>query len=161
MEPATQALPSPETLSDSDLKRYDTILRYLQTENQLLWGRSQHFLVAHAALLGLTAAKLPAPSPAISWPQILILAVVTVGGLVLALLWHRAITSGEFWTGHCHDILRALEARALGDLVFIRPFKSARTFVSARKVARHTALLFTVLWFLLAVYITGLACSRF
>ena len=149
------------TYDDANLKRYDALLRYLQTENQLLWSRSQHFLVAHAALLGFTLTRLPTPTDVVHPAHLLLSGFATFSGLLLALLWHWAITTGEFWTGHCHDLLQELEPTALGeDRKFIRQFKSSRRFISARKVARLTAVLFTALWLLCAGYVSWLALTK-
>lgn len=153
-----QDIPSTVTIDpqkvDLAIKRYDSILRYYQTENQLMWTRSQHFLVAHAALLGFTTAKLPALHTEQPMEYFVLLTVLFIVGILLSILWRRAIISGEFWTDHCRGVLRDLEHFALGDTVFVREFISNRRFVSGKLTIKYTAWLFTILWLFVGTYIS-------
>ena len=130
------------------LKVYDTFTRYLAYENTIFWTRSQHFLVAHSALLALFGVIVFGKG-VVSQPNALsafAACFVCLIGVCLSVLWHRALTSGEFWTSHWQDILRELEPVALGPIPAFRKFDSGRRFVRAICVARHCALLFFLAW---------------
>ena len=131
----------------SALRLYDSFSRYLAYENTIFWTRAQHFLVAHGALLALFGAiafgKNTSLNHNITNAAAFILCSV---GIVLSILWHKALTSGEFWTGHWQDILREVEPKALGPIPAFRRFESGRPFVRAVGVARHCAWLFSFAW---------------
>ena len=139
-----------ESLGAPDaLRVYDTFSRYLAYENTIFWTRAQHFLVAHGALLALFGAiafgrNSSQPTTIASAAAFLVCGI----GLCLSILWHRALTSGEFWTAHWQNILRELEPVALGPIPAFRKFESDRPFVRAIDVARQCAWLFTAAWFI-------------
>lgn len=139
------------------LKIYDTFTRYLAYENTIFWTRSQHFLVAHAALLGFFAAAAFGKGQ-VSSPHIvpLLPTLICAVGLALSFLWHRALTTGDYWTGHWMDILKELESKATGEIPAFREFTTDRRYVSGKGVARQCAWLFSGVWTLGIIY--ALAC---
>ena len=129
------------------LRIYDTFTRYLAYENTIFWTRAQHFLVAHGALLALFGVIAFGRGSNQNATLAAAAAFLVCGvGICLSILWHRALTSGEFWTAHWQDILRELEPSALGPIPAFRKFESGRTFVRAIGVARQCAWLFTAAW---------------
>ncbi len=81
----------------------------------------------------------------------------SVVGFLLCLLWHSALTSGDAWHSHWVTILKDLEAVAWGERKLLRDDGGSRP--SARRVARWTAALFTIIWFAMAVFSVVLFAS--
>jgi hypothetical protein len=131
------------------LKRYDIVMRYLATEGQIFWNRSQLFLVANAALIGFVFREVPTSLKDSSATKLTILFIGTLTGILLCCLWFRAIKSGNKWLDHWISILKTWEPEAMGETnVFRRPPAGP----SSRAVARLAASLFIVIWALLAIY---------
>jgi hypothetical protein len=141
---------SAEKQQELALKQYAPVLAYLATESTMFWSRSQLFLVAHSALLGLIGKEIPTPAerdPA----RLGIFMILAAAGLVLSGLWHLAITVGGRWMDWWKAKLEALEPEAFGSIELWR--RRPNTPVPARRVARFAASLFTMLWFGLLVYL--------
>jgi hypothetical protein len=132
------------------LKKYAPILAYLGTEATMFWNRSQLFLVAHSALLGFIGKDLPTPKE--SDPARLGIFIVWAAvGLLMSGLWHLAITVGDQWVDWWKNTLIQLEPEAFGSIELWR--KRPKTPVRARTVARLAALLFSIVWVGLLVYL--------
>jgi hypothetical protein len=130
---------------DLALSRYDTLLRYLAYENTVYWTRAHLLLVANAALLGFVSTRIPTSSlSSVSWTQLIVLAVVCLSGMALTIIWHFALAAGSGWISHWTSNLARLEGQAFGDMNLVRERPTG--VVSAQKVARATAFLFTALW---------------
>jgi cytochrome c oxidase subunit IV len=146
MEPQETAIPAQP---DDVLKRYDIVMKYLATEGQIFWNRSQLFLVANAALIGFIFREVPSSLRETSATKLTILFAGTLTGALLCGLWFRAIRSGNKWLDHWLAILRTWEQEAMGDTNL---FRRSPAGPSSRGVAKLTASLFLVIWVLLAVY---------
>jgi hypothetical protein len=134
------------------LKRYDSVLRYLGTEVQVYWTRSQLFLVANAALLGFELNNIPV-WPDVRWNKVIVPLLGALVGGVLCFLWRRGLDSGEGWMEHWKAALRQWEELAFGSLNLYRTRPKG---VKKSGVGRKAAWLFQTLWFLVAAYL--LAC---
>ena len=138
------------------LKRYDVVLKYFTYENTIYWTRSQFFLVANAGLFGFVASKLMT-SDAIAHP--IVIAAVCVAGLIISFLWYRVLRSAEYWTLRWESICLGLEGIAFGATEVLRNCRPTGHF-STKSVARHSAILFIVIWLLSLVYIAVPAISN-
>jgi hypothetical protein len=149
MSPQEERAPSPETA----LKRYDIVMRYLATEAQIFWTRSQFFLVANATLIGLVVGQIPISLlHNTSTSKLAVLIVAVAVGESLCVLWFRAIASGNKWLNHWTQILVEWEAEAMGRNLF----RVSPRGPSSRSVALWTARLFTLAWSLLGAF--GAVC---
>ena len=141
-----------QTLPDDVLKCYDIVMRYLGTEAQIYWNRSQLFLVANAALMGLIFREVPTSIQVTNFTKLTILLIGTLAGVLLCCLWFMAIRSGNKWLDHWISILKRWEkdAKPMGetDLFLVGPTKGP----SSRRVAWLTATLFFIAWVALAIY---------
>jgi hypothetical protein len=157
------ATPAQTPQQDLALRRYDILLRYLAYENTVYWSRSQFFLVANAGMFAFAAAKLPTTRQGLSWEQLGILATASAAGILLSLLWHRALKAGEHWVSRWERLCASLEAEAFGEVEVMRNSGidsmrlSSVKGMSGKAVARHSATLFVVLWCLMFAYVTVLA----
>jgi hypothetical protein len=157
------ATPPQTPQTDLALKRYDILFRYLAYENTVYWSRSQFFLVANAGMFGFAAAKLPTSQQGLSWEQLGILATASAVGILLSLLWHRALEAGQHWVSRWERLCESLESEAFGDIEVLRNSgmdstrQSGVKRMSGKAVARHCATLFVVLWILMFAYVTVLA----
>lgn len=131
------------------LKRYDIVMRYLGTEAQIFWTRSQLFLVAHAALVGLIFREIPISLKTTSATKLAVLFVGTLIGILLCGLWFRAIRAGNKWLDHWITLLETWEQGAMGDNNLLRKKPIGP---SSRGVAKLTAWLFLVVWIGLAAF---------
>lgn len=126
----------------------------MQYESTTYWARAQHFLVAHTFLLGIVATRLPVSAAELAWARIASLTVACAGGLLFALLWLKALDSGEYWISHVTDVVRRFEDAAFPpDVRLLRPFPRSPKYVSAKRLARHAARLFFALWLLSLAYL--------
>lgn len=138
------------------LERYRIVMGYLQYENSVFWQRGHFFFLTSAALFGFVSSRLPLLTRNSSWENVGATLVMSIAGLVLCLLWKRALDAGNFWIAHWHHILRD----QLEPLAFPEDIRVLRDFgpepadprrVKARLVAEGPIYLFMVLWLLLAV----------
>ena len=145
-----------EATRDKALDQYRVLMDYLRYENAIYWGRANFFLLANAALLAFALNHLPGLAGPVVRSDAMAAALVSPVGLVLALLWERALQAGEFWISHWHYHITKLEARAFGRRHLLRDFDAKAEElprrVRARYVARQTVYVFAFFWFLLAVY---------
>jgi len=149
-EPAPLSSSTTNYERDLALRRYDTVMKFLGTEIQVYWTRSQLFLVAHTALLGFGLKEIAVSNDA-SEAKVLLLLVASLAGVTLCVLWHRGLTAGEGWMEHWKKALRKWEDVAFEENLFReRPC----TIPISRHVARSTAWLFTLLWALVTLYLT-------
>jgi hypothetical protein len=142
----------PET--DLALRRYTVIMSYMATECSMFWSRSQLFLVANSALIGFLAKDTPlpgAPHDAKLW----IYLGLSVAGLALCTLWHIMISVGSRWISWWQQKMCALEADAFDSTILWRE-RPPTGPLRARDVARATAVLFTIIWLALFLYIVSL-----
>jgi hypothetical protein len=157
------ATPPQDPQTDLALRRYDVLFRYLAYENTVYWSRSQFFLVANAGMFAFAAAKLPTSAQGLSWQHLGVLATASLAGILLSLLWHRALKAGEHWVSRWERLCASLESEAFGEIEVLRNSGidsmrlSSVKGMSGKAVARHCATLFVVLWVLMFVYITVLA----
>jgi Na+/proline symporter len=145
-------LPVPTPQTDLALRRYDVLFRYLAYENTVYWTRSQFFLVANACMFAFAASKLPTSFQNLSWEHLGILATASAAGILLSMFWHRALTVGEHWVCRWEKLCVRLESEAFGEIDVLRnsgmdslPLDSIKR-VSGKAAARHSAILFIVLW---------------
>lgn len=147
------------------LEQYRNIIGYLQYENSTFWTRSGFMLVAHSALLGFLTRLLPEPVRDAPWLSITLSISISVVGLVLSLLWTRAIDGALWWIERWHRILVAIEPDAYGSTDVFRgavgddnqvaPHKSTRT------VAKDVARIFRLAWIVAIVYTIGVTALKF
>lgn len=156
MTPATPAPPTPSyTAAETDLalRRYDTVFRYVASENAIFWSRSQLFLVANAALFGFGTKDLPSSLLLYSWWKIAMSMVGVLAGLCLCLLWHESILAAGTWFEHWHAVLTTLEPPAFHDLNVVRHRPAGvRRF---RSISRNAAWLFTAMWGIVLLYLVA------
>jgi len=136
------------------------MLSYLVYENTVYWTRSSFFLAANAGLLGFVASKLPSSSRDVHGAQAIILTVACLGGAILSILWHRALKVGETWISRWERVCVTLEPEAFGEIEIWRNRPGGGD--SAKRVAHHTAWLFSILWTLALGYVVlvgFLACT--
>jgi hypothetical protein len=139
-------------------KAYELLVSHLQSENEIFWTRTEVFLVAHAALLGLLANQLPTETvDKVTWQKLLVVATASMAGLVLSLIWKRAIASGEKWLDRWTAMLKEWESEAVG----LEIFRASREGIpSSRKTAESAQLLFTIIWSLTLLYLAVYGISK-
>ena len=142
---------------DLALRRYDIVLRYLATEVQVYWTRSQLFLVANAALLGFELNGLPVSS-GVRTDKLIALIFAAGIGIALCLFWRGALSSGDGWMEHWKSALRLWEESAFGDVNLYR--KRPDGVPKSRRAARKAALLFLWMWCLVAAYLISCLVLR-
>jgi lysylphosphatidylglycerol synthetase-like protein (DUF2156 family) len=135
---------------DLALRQYDCILRYLASDNGAFWSRSQLFLVANAALVGLVLGGIPSPTSKESWAKLIVTSLVCLVGICLCLIWHEAIKAGLRWIDRWIEILQGLEQAAFGD---IKIHRDRFTGVKSRDTAKMAATLFTFVWSVALAYL--------
>jgi hypothetical protein len=146
-QPPSQALHEQDEWA---LKQYDSLLRYYSYEGQIYWARSQHFLVANAALFAFVATtKFPIDVRGAPWIQFVLLALICGAGLFLTHLWRNALLAGEFWLAHWSDLLLEREQGAFGSSRVLREFTTHRKRYRAKQVAHSGVKLFALLWCIL------------
>jgi lysylphosphatidylglycerol synthetase-like protein (DUF2156 family) len=135
---------APDPNVDLALRRYDTVFRYLASENAIFWTRSQLFLVANAALIGFVTKDLPSAVAQVSFAKLVMLILGCLGALLLCVLWHLAVIAGSNWWRHWHGLLETIEPDAFGEhnVMRRRPARTPRF----RLIARSAAWLFTCMW---------------
>ena len=138
------------------LRRYDSVLRYLGTETQIYWTRSQLFLVANTALLGFELNGIRDEAPTERLIALLFGAFI---GVWLCFLWRSGLDSGEGWMEHWKTALRQWEELAFGDVNLYR-IRPADVPKPTRRVARKTLWLFLMVWLLVAAYLILLLVLR-
>jgi len=143
---------------DLALRRYDTVLKYLATETQIYWTRSQLFLVANAALLGFGLNNVPV-SPDVRWGKLIALLLEAGVGIYLCILWRRGLRSGRGWMEHWKSALRFWEEPAFGDVNLYRS-RPASVPESTSGVAQDAAGLFLVVWSVIAGYLAVCLLSK-
>jgi hypothetical protein len=143
-------------MDQAKLDQYSVIMSYLQYENSMYWGRSNFFLLAHSALFGFVITNIPSLGSENSWTDLIALAVGSIIGLILAILWRTALTSAIFWINHWHAILIKLEPKAFDKIKILRGYVNPKSIYEpkrkARNVAFHVVILFKYIWSLLMVY---------
>jgi len=144
---------------DLAFKRYDAVLRYLIYENTVYWTRSSFFLAANAGLFGFIASKLPYSPREILGAQGAVVAAGCLAGLLLSVLWHWALASGEYWIKRWENICLSLEAEAFGEIEIWRNSRPAGRD-TGKRVTHQTATLFTALWSLALAYVAILMCLK-
>jgi hypothetical protein len=143
---------------DLALRRYDTVMKYLGTETQIYWTRSQLFLVANAALLGFEVSNVPvAPDARIS--KLIALLIGASTGGVLCFLWRKGLRSGEGWMDHWKSALIQWEELAFETVNLYRK-PPACVPKSTSGTAKAAAWLFSTLWWLIAAYLVGCLVLR-
>ena len=150
---------------DRALHRYGILMSQLQYESTAYWTRAGFFLVANAALLGLLGRSMaPEDVSAMS-------CLIPLVGVLLSVLWFRAMWSGAWWIERWHALLRQLEPCAFGRLKVICDFPNFQTLCDALKagkvkyvvgmvvkgpasryIANATAGLFLMLWLALLAF---------
>lgn len=149
--------------STTAFQKYQCVMWYLQSEGQLYWTRSQLYLVASAALLGLVGTHVPPFSDDVPWVHVVVDALAGLAGLGLCALWRGMLDAGDFSIHRWRAVLVALEPEAMGDTQIWR--STARIPVgterpSARKVIRTTVKMFASLWVIVLVYTFCVAIYR-
>ena len=98
----------------------------------MFWSRSQHYLVANAALLGFIATKLPTTDlDCITWANLYTVFIGSIGGLLLAIFWNRSLKSAEYYLTRWINIAKDIEPLALTRVKF---FETLNLVLSARKI---------------------------
>jgi|KBSMisStandDraft_5_1062788.scaffolds.fasta_scaffold1027840_2 hypothetical protein len=138
--------------TDLALRRYTTVMAYMGTECSMFWSRSQLFLVANSALIGFLAKDIPLPGAPQNLPKLWIYLSLSVAGLALCTLWHIMIHVGSRWIDWWQLKMSTLEPDAYDSTVLWRQRPSTGPW-KARDVARATAVLFTIIWLGLFIYI--------
>lgn len=174
---------------DLSLRRFDIVSRYLASDNAIYWNRSQLLMVANTALLGFFASQLAGVSAdpqnlrVYSWLMLDYLAAEAIVGVCLCVLWHFAITGGQYWLAQWEAILRELEPAAMGHTLMFRRFDESRpkkTFarrilqlakfwknpdarrprVRTRAIARLVQIVFLFLWVISILLVARLATRK-
>ncbi|MBA4416286.1 MAG: hypothetical protein C0392_00020 [Syntrophus sp. (in: bacteria)] len=145
--------------ADLALKRYSAILGHFTYESNAYWARSQHFLVAHAALFGFVVTNLPIGVQSPTWARIYTLAAGAICGLVLSYLWHLILNTGSVWIDHWMDLLKSEAQSAFGTDVF-SSIKINSRYMSARNISFIVCKLFMALWILTIVLLAVIAIAK-
>lgn len=96
---------SDQSISSDDLiKKYDMVQKLFVMDTQIYWTRSQLLLVANSALAGFALNSVPINSDAHT-VKIWTLFIEAIIGILLCVLWRRAIKSGSGWMNHWKTIL--------------------------------------------------------
>ena len=153
---------TPSSESDLALKRYDVLFRYLAYENTVYWSRSQFFLVANAGMFAFATAKVPTSLQGLSWQYLGILGAASVAGVLLSVFWYRVLKAGEYWVSRWEKLCESLEPEAFGAIEVLRNSGMDSTAPALRRMsgkaaARHSAILFIILWLVMFTYLTVLA----
>jgi len=135
---------------DFALRRYDTVLKYLATETQIYWSRSQLFLVANAAMLGFALKDFPGDAQEPT-KKLVAQLLGAFTGICLCLLWRKGLRSGKIWMEHWKKALRRWEELAFSDVMLYREPPSHA--VESSGVAGQAASLFLIIWSLVAAYL--------
>jgi hypothetical protein len=129
------------------------VLKYLATETQVYWTRSQLFLVANAAMLGFALNNNNVPVSAEAHiDKLIALLLEALVGILLCLLWRKALRSGKGWMDHWKVALRQWEEAAFGDVNLYRT-RPADIPESTSGVAKTAAFLFLSVWAMMAFYL--------
>jgi hypothetical protein len=172
--------------ADLALKRYDCVLRYLAYENNVFWVRGQLFLAVNVGLVAFVANQIPTqppfPIPALgpfpTWNRLSLVAALSIVGMILCLMWFKALIGAEHWIAHWIEILTGqtgnpngdkgnFEEEAFGDIhvwrewVLHQPGKVHRPGPSLKKIAKGLACLFGVFWLLTLLYVVLLARAKY
>jgi hypothetical protein len=154
--------PEPQQITqdqDLALRQYAPILAFMGTECSMFWSRSQLFLVANSALIGFAAKDITTVDPKTDPTKVWIYLVLSFFGILLCTLWHIAITLGSQWMEWWTSKLKELEPCAFGNIELWRQ-RPPTGWVKVRYVARGTAILFTILWAALFLYLLTLALDQ-
>ena len=129
------------------------MLKYLGTETQIYWTRSQLILIANVALLGFGLASIPVTRD-VRADKLAVLTTGAVVGVVLCILWLKGLRSGKAWMEHWKSALRQWEQAAFANVNLFgsRPVDLPE---SASGAARYAAVLFLLIWSLIAGYFAG------
>ncbi|HEY1254338.1 MAG TPA: hypothetical protein VGF01_06130 [Terracidiphilus sp.] len=145
---------SDQSISSDDLiKKYDMVQKLFVMDTQIYWTRSQLLLVANSALAGFALNSVPINSDAHT-VKIWTLFIEAIIGILLCVLWRRAIKSGSGWMNHWKTILIKWEKSIFADENIYR--ERPKTVPNSSGVAQVAALLFMVLWCTVGIY--GLLC---
>ncbi len=148
---------------DLAVRRYDTIMRYLASDNAIYWTRSQLLLVAHATMLGFFGNQLkdiPDHIASYAWFKLYALLVEGFGGLFLCLIWFFAIKGGLYWLERWEGILRNnLEELAFGEINVYRNIPD-RPKPRTRNVAYWTLAFFTLVWICALAFVLHLLMRK-
>ncbi|MEK6869526.1 MAG: hypothetical protein AABX63_00240 [Nanoarchaeota archaeon] len=137
--------------SDVAIRRFQIITGLIQYEGTVFWSRSQHYLVANAALLGFIATKLPTTDlDCITWANLYTVFIGSIGGLLLAIFWNRSLKSAEYYLTRWINIAKDIEPLAFDEG---EVFRNAKSSASARKITNYTSLLFITMWSLVCVFL--------
>jgi len=152
-----------EKVREVALKRYDTIMRYLASDNAIYWTRSQLLLVAHAAMLGFLGNQfkdVPTDIKTYAWFKLGALFVECLSGLGLCLIWYFAIKGGRYWLDRWENILKnQLEEQAFDQINVYRNIMD-RPKPRTRTVAYLTLGLFAFVWLCALALTLYLAISK-
>ena len=141
---------------DLTLRQYDTVVKLLIADTQIYWVRSQFFLVANATLLGFEINNFPGSEA--RTPKLTALFLAGVIGIIICILWRRAILVGKKWMEHWKRALRQWEESAFSD---VNLYRARPTDIPAPgNIPITTANLFLVVWALVTTYLLVCLCLR-
>ena len=128
--------------SETALKRYDVLFRYLAYENTVFWTRSQFFVFANAGLLAGTVVGLLTDRMPATRAGILVLAALITAGIILDILWLTSLRKVNVWIARWERLCVELEPLAFGDQEVLR--NPPETGI--KSLALYVAWLFLALW---------------
>lgn len=100
------------------LEQYRNVLNYARYENTTYWARAGFFLIVQSALLAILARLLTIVD---SDPNYLMISWVSLGGIILAIVWWRIDSKAHRWMHRWQEILAIdLEEHAYGDIEVFR-----------------------------------------
>lgn len=145
-------VPPPINSQDLALRQYAPILSYMATESSMFWSRSQLFLVANSALIGFAAKDITTLHDHQDLAMLRLYMALPVVGLLICGLWLVTINLGSKWMDWWIEKLKQLEPSAYGNIKLWseRP-KMGR--LKVRHVAYGTAILFTLVWTTVFLYL--------
>jgi len=154
MSPTPDGPPTQER--DFALKQYDAVLKLLTSDTQVYWVRSQFLLVANATLLGFEINSFPGQD--IRTSKLVVLALTSIIGVVMCVIWCYGIRVGRRWMNHWKSALRQWEEVAFSNVNLYR----ARPVDVPKpgQVSIKTAVLFLVVWAAVATYMLICLCLR-
>ncbi len=149
---------------DLRVRQFGVVCGYLQYENTVYWTRSQLFVVANAALIGLLANALPT-STKVPWVRIYTLLGPFLVGFVVCYLWLKILWAAHGWIDHWHAQLQHLEPQAFPDntLTDAGLFSKVNEHERQWPIKRSSLQLcytFIAFWSLVLVYMLVLAVMK-
>jgi hypothetical protein len=131
-------------VTDIALKQYDILTRGFLAQAQLIWNRSQFFLVANTALLGFLAFAIRATSE-VGRAYLILLVALAFVGLTMSVLWIIALHSGYMALDRIERLCVQKEEAAFGDLQIMRGARS-NTTARSRVANKLVAFVFGFIW---------------